>query len=173
MTTDSPELNPLKREELVELLASRLTIDPDLPLAVTWPIATYRTTSGHVTIHNETNPTYCLPAQLLEVSALATTFDSGVRDLRLGDFHCLRRDRPSRGGEFNPWLHYESPVSVVATPRSDVPTILTTQSRVFRENRPSDSLEITIRSWDLSGEPMPNVPFSMHCTVKVDYRSDS
>jgi len=102
-------------------------------------------------------PPTCAGSELLDVSGIGATNDSGVATLLIKSFVC-----PSEIGRF-----YSEPVITVATPSNNKPSFLTiTHSFVIDPVlRGRTDVQINVFSWDVTGKPAPDVPFNFRCRV--------
>jgi hypothetical protein len=95
----------------------------------------------------------CFPSvNGFDIGGKATTNDAGRLTWKLSDFTC---DISSA---------IEEPASFVATAQSDSPVILTTKT-VFAGN----NLVIEVFSWNVDGNPAPNVRFAWRCWMMKSF----
>ena len=133
-----------------------LDVDRDV-IAVTWPIASYKTSEGRTKIHHAFLPEYCTAKNLLDVAGYGRTGADGEVELSLNEFHCI-------GASGTSSVVYESPINVVATSRASTPVHLAATARITQSR---DHVVITISSWDVSGNPAGRVPFYWRCLVPI------
>ena len=126
----------------------------DLDIAVRWPISVYETSEGSATVHDVLGPQFCTPNHLLDVAGMASTDSDGQAELSLNQFHCLDRGKQ---------LGYHYPINIVATPRSNAPTVLSVWTEVV-DDQPQD-VRITVQSWNLDGDTEGGIPFYWRCLV--------
>lgn len=95
----------------------------------------------------------CSTSELLDVSGVNATSDTGNLTLLVKDFLCP--DEPGRV--------YNEPVNIVATAVSANPFILTVTHSLI--SSPTPNVQINIFSWDFNGAPAPNVVVNWRCRV--------
>jgi len=99
--------------------------------------------------------THGSPTTLLDVSARSYTGSDGKTVFRLREFVNFTE------------IFATEPVHVVATPLGNVPSFLTVDHRIQ-----SGDVEITVFSWDSSGNAAPNVAFNWRCRVPRDFSGE-
>ena len=102
-------------------------------------------------------PPSCAESELLDVSGIATTTDTGSVTLLIKDFLCPNEDARV----------YSEPVNIVATPVSATPFFLTvTHSLVITPPLTfATNVQIDIFAWGANGAPAPNVVVNWRCRV--------
>ena len=93
----------------------------------------------------------CAQGQGLDIGGKAVTGSDGKLRWKLTNFICE-----------DIHLGVEEPAAFVATPRSTVPVLMTTNTVST-----GPDLEIDVFSWTLSGDPAPGVRFSWRCWVNL------
>lgn len=92
----------------------------------------------------------CTPATTFSICGNGQTDSDGRLEIDLKDFVCLLdgRAQPER---------IDAPLYFVATPRKAEPVLLT-----FTTNQTN----VTVYSWNTSGEPAPRIRFQWHCCAR-------
>jgi hypothetical protein len=96
----------------------------------------------------------CDEARFNEVTGRARTGGDGTIQFLLSDFYCP--------GPHDTQPLFRHPLNVVATPRSSTPLYLTCTARFIDDRR---DVQLTVRAWDQSGQPAPNISFDWRCLV--------
>lgn len=106
----------------------------------------------------------CQRSSLIDVGGLSHTDASGKVTLRLSEYTC-------RSGGRDHGRYFGQPTIFVATPRSSTPLFMTSRQRIVETQVEfeANDIEIDAYSWDATGTPAPNVPFSWRCLVAVDF----
>jgi hypothetical protein len=102
-------------------------------------------------------PNICSPSELLDLSAVGVTPDTGHLTLLIANFLCP--------GE-SPRLYFE-PVNLVATAFTANPVFLTATHKliVTPPDTAATNVQIDIFSWDANGAPAPEIAVNWRCRV--------
>jgi hypothetical protein len=99
----------------------------------------------------------CGRTSLVDISGVARSGQDGKVEFLLSDFFC-----PPHPG-YEPV--FQSPVNLIATPRSDTPAFLTVLRFMTSDRR---DVKITVFTWGANGSPLSNVSFDWRCRVPYD-----
>jgi hypothetical protein len=163
MQTPRPHPSPEEIKRQLEAAAGRpLDISHDQLHWLTYPVGTYAyfgadegATSTWASVFLPRK--FCNPATLLDACGASSTGADGKRVFLLSEVVC------SLSGNT-----LSEPVTIVATPRSETPFLVTiTYALVPNPQNPSfdTDLQITVFAWDTNGAPAPNVGFHWRCRL--------
>lgn len=158
MEDDSKEL----KRKLEDVTGHRFDLSPDsLTFSLWYSIGAYDYGGGSSVwrsfLQQIRPPTLkrCQDNTLLDASGVVVTDNDGKRTFLLSEFVCLPKARI-----------LAMPVNVLATPQSEKPVFATT---AFRLVDPGDftrsDVEITLLSWESSGDPAPQIVLHWRCRV--------
>jgi hypothetical protein len=164
MRTRRPRATPPEdiRRQLEAATGRPIDVSHEQLLRLTFPVGTY----AYFGTDENANSTwasiffprkYCNPATLLDVCGASFTGADGKRVFLLSQVVC------SLSGNT-----LSEPVTVVATPLSQTPFLVTmTYALVPNPQDPQfdTDLQITVFAWDTSGAPAPNVSFHWRCRI--------
>jgi hypothetical protein len=161
------------KEALEAILGYELTEDAMQRIQFIQAVASYTRSDlpgkGFITKRNliaNFPPKRCEPADLLDVSGIATTANDGKSVFRLTDFICLDNGLTFAHPVQGEGLFFAQPINVVATPLSSKPFFLTVLHSLAKDEGGNVvDVEIHASSWDASGTPAPNVSFDWRCRV--------
>ncbi|MEU7811088.1 hypothetical protein [Pseudonocardia sp. NPDC049154] len=170
LPTGIEEAPVVDRDELVERFASDLDAIPGDILTdsdaddvgierVSVRIAAYFAEEGKVTNQNFFGSS-CSTRFILDVAGSSVTGVDGLVAVSLNAFHCL--DKPVVAG--GTVLRYESPLNVIATPRS-IPCFVTAKVGIANQPGGNDDVHINLRARDASGSPLEGVRIYWRCMV--------
>jgi len=154
-------MSPLP-EDLGKLLE---TVPADLidDVQSVWPKALAKVSSWSVKHENLVGPDFCLLKSAVDVAGYGTTDANGVTEISVGDNRC--RDRERRSDD------YSSPVNVQVTGRGRNPVVFAVTTRVTGDATQgiTEDLILTVRGWDLQGNPAGGEHFYWRClTVRKE-----
>jgi hypothetical protein len=130
-------------------------------IKVVWPIATSTVFDGKVTMRDVFGGATCSERSILDVAARGVTQSDGTVLIHLNDFHCEDVEPVAGSGG----IAYESPITVLATPRDNTPVHIAVEAHVGPDRAGNkDDVLITVRSWDANGAPVA-ASFNWRCTV--------
>lgn len=146
------------KKQIEAAAGHEIDIAPEQIISLRWPVGAHDYADGTVLwrsiiILGQS----CVSSTLLDGSASSVTGSTGNITFLLSSAICLPLVRS-----------LAAPINVQATARTVTPSFVTmTYSLVPDPNSPNsyNDLQITVYSWDHSGNPAPNVPFDWRCRL--------